>query len=77
MEVSELAHQANAALLVKHGETVVLVAVVMGHKETNLDYFPLTVDYEERFMQRVRFWVAGSCVAKTDLQKMRSCLKIN
>ncbi len=49
VEVSELAHQANAALLVKHGETVVLVAVVMGHKETNLDYFPLTVDYEERF----------------------------
>lgn len=49
VEVSELAHQANAALLVKHGETVVLAAVVMGHKETNLDYFPLTVDYEERF----------------------------
>lgn len=49
VEVSELAHQANAAVLVKHGETIVLAAVVMGHKETNLDYFPLTVDFEERF----------------------------
>lgn len=49
IEVSELAHQANAAVLAKHGETIVLAAVVMGHKEANLDYFPLTVDYEERF----------------------------
>lgn len=49
IEVSEIAHQANAAVLAKHGDTVVLAAVVMGHKETNLDYFPLTVDYEERF----------------------------
>lgn len=49
VEVSEIAHQANAAVLVKHGDTVVLAAVVMGHKEANLDYFPLTVDYEERF----------------------------
>ncbi|PIT91870.1 polyribonucleotide nucleotidyltransferase [Candidatus Jorgensenbacteria bacterium CG10_big_fil_rev_8_21_14_0_10_54_38] len=33
----------------RHGDTVVLAAVVMGEKETTTDYFPLTVDYEERF----------------------------
>ena len=49
VEVSQLAKQANAAVLVKHGDTVVLATVVMGEKEAALDYFPLTVDYEERF----------------------------
>lgn len=49
IEVSELAHQANAAVLARHGDTVVLAAVVMGSADTSLDYFPLTVDYEERF----------------------------
>lgn len=49
LEVSELAHQANGAVIGKHGDTVVLATVVMGNKETSTDYFPLTVDYEERF----------------------------
>jgi len=49
VEVSELAHQANGAVMGRHGDTVVLAAVVMGEKETTTDYFPLTVDYEERF----------------------------
>lgn len=49
LEVSELAHQANGAVIGKHGDTVVLATVVMGNKETTTDYFPLTVDYEERF----------------------------
>jgi len=49
LEISELAHQANAAVIGKHGETVVLATVVMGSSETSLPYFPLTVDYEERF----------------------------
>ncbi|MFH1161715.1 MAG: polyribonucleotide nucleotidyltransferase [Candidatus Jorgensenbacteria bacterium] len=49
LEVSELAHQANGAVMGRHGDTVVLAAVVIGDKETTTDYFPLTVDYEERF----------------------------
>ncbi|MBM3655303.1 MAG: polyribonucleotide nucleotidyltransferase, partial [Alphaproteobacteria bacterium] len=44
-----LAHQANGAVIGRHGDTVVLAAVVMGDRETSTDYFPLTVDYEERF----------------------------
>ncbi|MFH1192942.1 MAG: polyribonucleotide nucleotidyltransferase [Candidatus Jorgensenbacteria bacterium] len=49
LEVSELAHQANGAVIGRHGDTVVLAAAVIGETETNTDYFPLTVDYEERF----------------------------
>lgn len=49
LEVSELAHQANGAVIGRHGDTVVLATAVMGNRETSTDYFPLTVDYEERF----------------------------
>ena len=49
LEVSSLAEQANAAILAKYGDTVILVTAVMGPSETALDYLPLKVDYEERF----------------------------
>ena len=49
IETSQLAEQANAAVIAKYGETVVLATAVMGRKETELDYMPLKVDYEERF----------------------------
>ncbi len=49
VEVSSLAEQANAAVLVKYGETVVLATAVMGKYDKPLDYLPLKVDYEERF----------------------------
>ena len=49
LEVSELANQANAAVLGRHGETVVLATVVMSKENRQSGFFPLTVDYEERF----------------------------
>jgi polyribonucleotide nucleotidyltransferase len=49
IEVSQLAGQANAAVIAKYGETVVLATAVMGKKEVELDYMPLKVEYEERF----------------------------
>ena len=49
IEVSPLAEQANAAVLVKYGETIVLATAVMGHKDAFMDYMPLKVDYEEKF----------------------------
>ena len=48
-EVSELAGQTNAAVIGRHGETVVLATVVMGKQNREGDFFPLTVDYEERY----------------------------
>ncbi len=49
LEVSELAEQANAAVLAKYGETVVLATAVMSHRDAATDYMPLKVDYEEKF----------------------------
>jgi polyribonucleotide nucleotidyltransferase len=47
LETGELAEQATSSILARLGDTVVLVTVVEGGK-TELDYFPLTVDYVER-----------------------------
>jgi polyribonucleotide nucleotidyltransferase len=49
IEISALAEQANAAVIAKYGETVILATAVMGRKDIELDYLPLKVDYEERF----------------------------
>ncbi len=49
-EFSDLAEQANGSVLLRLGKTVVLGTAVMSSKERNdIDYFPLTVDYEERY----------------------------
>ena len=49
LETGEIARQANGAVMVSLGDTVVLVTVV-GSKEVqpDLDFFALTVDYQER-----------------------------
>ncbi|HUC02184.1 MAG TPA: polyribonucleotide nucleotidyltransferase [Candidatus Paceibacterota bacterium] len=49
IEISALAEQANAAVIAKYGETVVLATAVMGRRDVELDYLPLKVDYEEKF----------------------------
>jgi len=49
LETGELAKQANGAVLVTCGETVVLVAIAAATKpKEGQDFFPLTVDYRER-----------------------------
>ena len=48
-ELPHLAEQANGHVLVRSGDTVVLCTAVMSSHETSLDYFPLMVDYEEKF----------------------------
>lgn len=49
MEVGELAELANAAVLVKYGETTVLVAATASARPRDgIDYFPLSVDFEEK-----------------------------
>lgn len=49
IEISELAEQTNAAALVKYGETIILATAVMSKNDSDADYLPLKVDYEERF----------------------------
>jgi polyribonucleotide nucleotidyltransferase len=48
LSTGKVARQADAAVLVEYGETVVLVTVTRGEAE-DLDYFPLIVDFEEKF----------------------------
>ncbi|HMY90969.1 MAG TPA: polyribonucleotide nucleotidyltransferase, partial [Nitrosomonas sp.] len=50
LETGEIARQAHGAVIVTMGETVVLVTVV-GDKNAKpgQDFFPLTVDYQEKF----------------------------
>ena len=49
VEVGRLALQASGSCTVRYGETVVLAtAVISGSVREGIDYFPLTVDYEER-----------------------------
>lgn len=49
LETGKVAKQAGGAVLVRYGDTVVLVTATMaGHKREGIDFFPLTVDYEER-----------------------------
>ena len=48
LEVGRFAEQANAAVLARYGDTMVLSTVVASVKETTLDYFPLSVEYVER-----------------------------
>ncbi len=49
LEISSLADQTNASVIARYGETVVLATVVMSKNDSNLDYLPLKVDYEEKF----------------------------
>ena len=48
IETGKVAKQADGAVWVQYGGTVVLVAVVADKRESNLDFFPLTVDYREK-----------------------------
>jgi len=49
-EFSDLAEQANGSVLLRYGKTVVLATACMSTKVRNdIDYFPLMVDYEEKY----------------------------
>lgn len=49
-ETGRFAHQANSAVSVQIGDTVVLATVTMSKEaREGMDFFPLMVDYEERY----------------------------
>ena len=49
LETGHLAKQANGSVLVRYGDTVVLVAATTSKEPRDgVDFFPLTVDYEEK-----------------------------
>ncbi|MEN8699508.1 polyribonucleotide nucleotidyltransferase [Bacillus infantis] len=48
VEIGQLAKQANGAALIRYGDTAVLSTATASKEPKNLDFFPLTVNYEER-----------------------------
>ena len=48
VETGKVARQADGAIVVRYGDTVVLVAVVASREDTDRDFFPLFVEYRER-----------------------------
>ncbi|MBL4952691.1 polyribonucleotide nucleotidyltransferase [Neobacillus sp. YIM B02564] len=48
VEIGQLAKQANGAVLIRYGDTAVLSTATASKEPKNLDFFPLTVNYEER-----------------------------
>ena len=49
LETGSFANQANGSVTVQYGETIVLATAVMSREpRPGMDYFPLTVDFEER-----------------------------
>jgi polyribonucleotide nucleotidyltransferase len=49
LEVNRLGFRTTASVLVTYGETVVLGTAMLGKVIPGMDYFPLSIDYEEKF----------------------------
>ena len=49
LEVNRVGFRSTSSVLVTYGDTVVLGSVVVGTKPVVLDYFPLSISYEEKF----------------------------
>jgi polyribonucleotide nucleotidyltransferase len=48
LETGRMAKQAAGSALVQHGDTMVLAAVTVADKQSQLPFFPLTVEYREK-----------------------------
>ena len=55
IESGRVAKQADGAVLVQYGETVVLGTVMHDKPRTGIDFFPLTVDYREKMNAAGKF----------------------
>lgn len=49
LEVNRVGFRTSASVLVRYGDTVVLGTAMVGKKPVSMDYFPLSIDYEEKF----------------------------
>lgn len=49
LEVNRVGFRSTGSVLVKYGDTVVLGTAQVGTRPVVLDYFPLSIDYEEKF----------------------------
>jgi hypothetical protein len=76
IETGLLAEQANGAVTVRYGDTVVLAAAVMSKDAVRgKGYFPLMVDYEERYYaagkQGIKIYQArGGAIGRSDSNRL-------
>ena len=52
LEGGKLAQQANGSVLIHYGDCVMLVAATMSKPREGIDFFPLTIEFEERLYAR-------------------------
>lgn len=55
IETGKLAKQAHGSVEVRMGNAVLLCTVVSSYKPTSMDFFPLTLDYREKFAAAGRY----------------------
>ena len=48
-EFNDLTAHVNGSVMLRYGETVILVTAVMSERESSAPYFPLSVEFEEKF----------------------------
>ncbi len=48
-EFNDLTAHTNGSVMLRYGETVILVTAVMSDRESSANYFPLSVEFEEKF----------------------------
>lgn len=49
LEVNRVGFRTSASVIVRYGDTVVLGTAMVGKSPVSMDYFPLSIDYEEKF----------------------------
>lgn len=64
LEVNRVGFRTTASVLVTYGDTVVLGSAMVGSRPVVLDYFPLSIDYEEKFYAAGR--ISGSRYVKRE-----------
>lgn len=55
LETGKLAKQAHGSVVVRMGDTMLLCTVVSSYKPTSMSFFPLTLDYREKFAAAGRY----------------------
>lgn len=49
LEVNRVGFRTTASVIARYGDTVVLATAMLGSPISGMDYFPLSIDYEEKF----------------------------
>ena len=66
LETGRVARQADGAVVATYGETVVLATAVGEREPKPVDFFPLTVNYQEKFYAAGK--ISGGYVKREDVR---------